>query len=55
VTNDLYSHGMAGLMTGSHPESRNTALFDNLLINAVGAATPKPTAPAGNPSPIYKP
>ena len=54
VTNTLYSRGMAGLITGD-TGNRNTAFFDNLLINAVGAATPKPTVFAKNQSPIYKP
>jgi hypothetical protein len=53
VTNNLYSRGMAGLITGSDTRNRNTALFDNLLINAVGAATPKPTVFTKNQSPIY--
>jgi galactosylceramidase len=54
TTNNLYSHGMAGLITGDI-KTRNTACFDNLLINAVGAATPKPTVFAADQSPIYKP
>ena len=54
MTNNLYSHGMAGLITGDH-QTRNTACFDNLLINAVGAATPRPTVFTKNQSPIYKP
>jgi galactosylceramidase len=54
ATNNLFSHGMAGLVTGD-AKTRNTACFDNLLVNAVGAATPKPTAFAKNQSPIYKP
>jgi galactosylceramidase len=53
VTNDLYSRGMAGLITGGDTRSRNTALFDNLLINAVGADTPKPAVFTKNRSPIY--
>jgi galactosylceramidase len=52
TTNSLFSHGMAGLVTGDN-KTRNTACFDNLLINAVGAATPKPMAFAENQSPIY--
>jgi hypothetical protein len=44
---------MAGLITGEVRE-RNTALFDNLLINAVGAAAPKPTVFAPTQTPIYK-
>jgi galactosylceramidase len=54
VTNNLYSRGMAGLVTGDN-RTRNTACFDNLLINAVGAAAPKPTVFAKSQSPIYKP
>jgi galactosylceramidase len=49
TTNSVFSQGMAGLVTG-----RNTACFDNLLINAVGAATPKAAVFAQNHSPIYK-
>ena len=41
------------LITGD-TGNRNTAFFDNLLINAVGAATPKPTVFTRNQSPIYK-
>ena len=55
VTNELYSRGMAGLITGGNAKSRNTAFFRNLLINAVGAATPKPAVFTKNLSPIYKP
>jgi len=54
ATNDAFSHGMAGLVTGDN-KTRNTACFDNLLINAVGAPTPKPTSFARNITPIYKP
>jgi galactosylceramidase len=54
ATNNLHARGMAGLVTGSDTRNRNTALFDNLLINAVGAATPKPTVFSKNQSPIYR-
>ena len=53
ATNSLFSHGMAGLVTGDD-QTRNTACFDNLLINAVDAATPKPTKFASKQSPIYQ-
>jgi galactosylceramidase len=53
TTNDIFSHGMAGLVTGD-AKTRNTACFDNLLINAVGAPNPKPTVFAKNQSAIYK-
>jgi galactosylceramidase len=51
--NDVYTKGMAGLMTGTDPKLRNTALFDNLLINRVNAAVPEPATFALI-SPIYK-
>jgi hypothetical protein len=44
---------MAGLVTGDH-QTRNTACFDNLLINAVDAAIPKRTIFASKQSPIYE-
>jgi galactosylceramidase len=54
VTNSLHSHGMAGLVTGDS-KNRNTDCFDNLLIKAVGAETPKPTIFARTQLPIYQP
>jgi galactosylceramidase len=51
----LFAKGMAGLITGNDPNTRNTALFDNLLINRAGAPTPKPTIFAYRQTPIYKP
>jgi galactosylceramidase len=54
VTNRLFSHGMAGLVTGD-AQTRNTACFDNLLINANGAPPPAPTVFAASQTPIYKP
>jgi galactosylceramidase len=53
VTNARFARGMAGLVTGD-ANTRNTAYFDNLLINRVGAATPLPTKFARNQLPIYK-
>jgi galactosylceramidase len=55
ATNDLYSRGMAGLVTGGDTRRRNTALFDDLLINSVGAARPPPTVCSKNQTPIYGP
>jgi hypothetical protein len=43
---------MAGLITGDF-KTRNTACFDNLLINAVGAATPGQVVFARSQMPIY--
>jgi len=42
ATNSVYPRGVAGLITGD-TRARYTAYFDNLLINQVGAPTPKPT------------
>jgi hypothetical protein len=46
---------MAGLITGNDPNTRDTALFGNLLINRTGAPTPKPAIFACRQTPIYKP
>ncbi|MEP6727664.1 MAG: galactosylceramidase [Bacteroidota bacterium] len=51
--NNVYPKGMAGLMTGTVPKLRNTAFFDNLLINTVNGTLPKPVL-FENISPIYK-
>jgi len=49
----VYTKGMAGLMTGMDPKLRNTAFFDNLIINSINAAVPE-AALFNNMSPIYK-
>jgi galactosylceramidase len=54
ATNNMFSRGMAGLVTGDR-KTRNTACFDNLLINAVGAPTPVPTVFAASHTPMYAP
>jgi len=53
ATNNLFTHGMAGLITGDH-KTRNTALFDNLLINAVGSPTPAESSYLDRIKPIYQ-
>jgi len=53
VSNSLYSSGMAGLMAGVNSKQRNTACFDNLLINANGAPQPGPTLFSPDQTPIY--
>jgi len=55
VTNNLYAGGMAGLVTGGENNARNTALFDNLIVNAVGGPKPQTTVFAQDASPLYKP
>ena len=52
ATNSLFSRGMAGLVTGG-AKTRNTAFFDNLSINALGAASNQPTAFNKRRRPIY--
>lgn len=52
ITNNLYTHGMAGLIAGNS-QARNTAYFDNLLINSVGGKTPMPTMFPPKQQPIY--
>ncbi|MEO7932625.1 MAG: family 16 glycoside hydrolase [Chthoniobacterales bacterium] len=54
VTDTLYSHGMAGLLAGGGEQKKlSTPWFDNLLIKAVNAPMPKPTALTPEQSPIY--
>jgi galactosylceramidase len=55
ATNDLFSAGMAGLVTGTNNSKRTTAYFDNLLINKPGGETPPPMNLPANLTPIYKP
>jgi len=55
ATNSVCAKGMAGLIAGNNPNARNAALYDNLLINAVGAPAPKPTVFSASQTPMYKP
>ena len=55
VTNTSYTAGAAGLATGDLGAVRNTALFDNLIINTVNGATPQPTVFAQDATPPYGP
>jgi len=43
VTDASYTHGYVGLGTQNSGGIYNTAYFDNLIVNTVGAATPPPT------------
>lgn len=52
ATNELCSHGMAGLIAGDDTV-RSTAYFDNLLIAPVGGGKPSPSPSAAAPTPIY--
>jgi len=55
ATNTALAGGMAGLVTGGENNARNTALFDNLIVNTVNGPAPKPTEFEQDNSPIYKP
>jgi galactosylceramidase len=53
ATDATLSSGMAGLVTGGENDARNTALFDNLIINTVNGPAPKPTESRQDTNPIY--
>jgi galactosylceramidase len=50
-----FGHGLAGLVTGGEGNGRDTALFDNLLINRVNGGSVPPTVFIQDRSPIYRP
>jgi galactosylceramidase len=52
---ETHAGGMAGLITGGDNDARNTALFDDLVINTVNGAKPKPAVFARGIEPMYKP
>jgi galactosylceramidase len=53
VTNSSSSNGVAGLCTGNTSGGRNTAYFDNLIINTVNGAAPTPTVFPQDANPPY--
>jgi len=54
VTDTTYAAGMVGFITGDLT-NYNTAMFDNLIVNPVGGATPPPTRFAQDSAPPYAP
>ena len=50
-----FGRGMAGLITGGQGNARNSALFDNLLINRVNGGAVKPAIFPQDAHPIYGP
>lgn len=54
VTDATHASGMAGLITGGPGNARNSALFDNLIINSVGGAKPPPTVFPDSLQPLYR-
>lgn len=53
ITNTSYNRGMAGLVTGDLAAGRNTALFDNLIVNTVNGTAPQPTVFPQDTAPPY--
>jgi lysophospholipase L1-like esterase len=53
VGDSTYASGLAGLVTGGEGNARNTALFDNLIINSVNGAKPEPTIFPQDAAPMY--
>lgn len=54
VTDATHSSGLAGLVTGGTGNARNSALFDDLIVNTVGGAKPAPTVFPASVMPIYR-
>lgn len=54
-TSDNFGNGMAGLGTGGVDDTRNTAMFDNFMINTPDGATPTPTVFKQDTTPPYPP
>jgi hypothetical protein len=50
---DSYGVGMAGILTGGLGKERNTALFDNLVVNSVGGSPVLPTLFPQDSAPLY--
>ena len=53
VGDRTYASGMAGLVTGGEGNARNTALFDDLIINSVNGVKPEPTVFPQDAAPMY--
>ena len=53
ATDTACASGMAGLLTGD-ANTRNTAMFDNLIINTVDGPKPQPTVFVQDAYPMYK-
>ena len=53
IADGMFGRGIAGLITGGDGNDRNTALFDNLLINRVNGGAISPTVFPQDGQPIY--
>ena len=53
VTNTSAASGMAGLCTGNYSTGRNSAMFDNLVLNTVNGVMPQPTVFSQDQTPPY--
>jgi galactosylceramidase len=54
ASDGAYARGMAGLVTGGEGNLRNSALFDNLIINTPNGPKPSPTVFAQDDYPMYQ-
>lgn len=54
ATDGTYASGMAGLVSGGEKNTRNTALYDDVVINAVGAPKPEPAILSQAVIPMYQ-
>lgn len=54
ATDGTYANGMAGLVSGGEKNARNTALYDDVIINAIGASKPDPTILSQAVIPMYQ-
>lgn len=53
ATSNTYGTGMPGLVTGGEKSARNTAFFDNLVVNSVNGSAPAQTVFGKDVKPIY--
>lgn len=54
ATDELYSHGMAGLLARVHDGTKlSTPYYDDVVVKAVGAPAPQPAIAAPGQSPLY--
>ena len=53
IADELYAHGMAGLLAEQYKDKLSTPYFDNLCITPVGKSVSEPTNVPPHFTPIY--
>lgn len=53
ATDELYGHGMVGLLAGQEKKRTSTPYFDNLQIKTIDGPPPKPSTALPGQTPIY--